>query len=157
MQLTAFELALRDADIEHQNLVTVSSILPPGCVELEKDAGVATLHPGEVTFAVMARTETNEPGRQINASIGLARRLGDLRGFQVWTRRGERSRTLGGVRSIEYCPRPSGLERSLHMEATVRASFRRRLPAKVEVLIDRIAKWPAAIARGQARDRLSLL
>jgi len=28
-QLTAFELALRDADIEQQNLVTVSSILPP--------------------------------------------------------------------------------------------------------------------------------
>ena len=49
-QLTAFELALRDADIEQQNLVTVSSILPPGCVELEKDAGVATLHPGEITF-----------------------------------------------------------------------------------------------------------
>ena len=72
-QLTAFELALRDADIEQQNLVTVSSILPPGCVELEKDAGIATLHPGEITFAVMARTETNEPGRRINASIGLAR------------------------------------------------------------------------------------
>lgn len=72
-QLTAFELALRDADIEQQNLVTVSSILPPGCVELEKDAGVATLHPGEITFAVMARIETNEPGRRINASIGLAR------------------------------------------------------------------------------------
>jgi arginine decarboxylase len=72
-QLTAFELALRDADIEQQNLVTVSSILPPGCVELEKDAGVATLYPGEITFAVMARTETNEPGRRITASIGLAR------------------------------------------------------------------------------------
>ena len=72
-QLTAFELALRDADIEQQNLVTVSSILPPGCVELERDAGVATLQPGETTFAVMARTETNEPGRRINASIGLAR------------------------------------------------------------------------------------
>jgi pyruvoyl-dependent arginine decarboxylase len=72
-QLTAFELALRDADIEQQNLVTVSSILPPGCVEREKDAGVATLHPGEITFAVMARTETNEPGHRINASIGVAR------------------------------------------------------------------------------------
>ena len=31
------------------------------------------MHPGEITFAVMARTETNEPGRRINASIGLAR------------------------------------------------------------------------------------
>ena len=30
-QLTAFELALRDADIEQQNLVSISSILPPHC------------------------------------------------------------------------------------------------------------------------------
>ena len=30
-QLTAFELALRDADIEQQNLVSISSILPPRC------------------------------------------------------------------------------------------------------------------------------
>ena len=65
------ELALRDADIEQQNLVTVSSILPPGCVELDRDGGVAALKPGEITFAVMARIETNEPGRRINASIGL--------------------------------------------------------------------------------------
>lgn len=38
-QLTAFELAFRDADIEQQNLVTVSSILPPGCIELDRDGG----------------------------------------------------------------------------------------------------------------------
>jgi len=72
-RLTAFELALRDADIEQQNLVTVSSILPPGCIELDRDAGVATLRPGEITFAVMARSETDEPGRRVNSSIGLAR------------------------------------------------------------------------------------
>ena len=72
-RLTAFELALRDADIEQQNLVTVSSILPPGCIELERDAGVITLQPGKITFCVMARSDTNEPGRRINSSIGLAR------------------------------------------------------------------------------------
>jgi arginine decarboxylase len=72
-QLTAFELALREADIEQQNLVTVSSILPPGCQQLDRAAGVQTLKPGEITFCVMARAETNEPGRRINASIGLAR------------------------------------------------------------------------------------
>jgi arginine decarboxylase len=71
--LTAFELALRDADIEQQNLVAVSSILPPGCVELDRAAGVHSLRPGEITFCVMARAETNEPGRKIHASIGLAR------------------------------------------------------------------------------------
>jgi arginine decarboxylase len=72
-QLTAFELALRDADIEQQNLVSVSSILPPGCEQIERDKGVGTLRPGEITFCVMARTETNEPGRRIHSSIGLAR------------------------------------------------------------------------------------
>ncbi len=72
-RLTAFALALRDADIEQQNLVSISSILPPGCIEIERERGVATLQPGEVTFSVMARTETNEPGRRIHSSIGLAR------------------------------------------------------------------------------------
>jgi arginine decarboxylase len=72
-KLTAFELALRDADIEQQNLVSISSILPPSCRELERDAGVKTLRPGEITFSVLARSETNEPGRLVNASIGLAR------------------------------------------------------------------------------------
>jgi arginine decarboxylase len=71
--LTAFELALRDADIEQQNLVSVSSILPPHCEQIEREHGVATLRPGEITFCVMARTETNEPGRRIHSSIGLAR------------------------------------------------------------------------------------
>src|SRR5688572_14183411 len=72
-QLTAFEYALRDADIEQQNLVAVSSILPAGCALIPPDVGIATLHPGEITFCVMARAETSEPGRRITASIGLAR------------------------------------------------------------------------------------
>lgn len=72
-RLTAFELALRDADIEQQNLVSISSILPPGCSEIDRQGGVATLQPGEITFSVMARAETNEPGRRINSSVGLAR------------------------------------------------------------------------------------
>jgi arginine decarboxylase len=72
-QLTAFEYALRAADIEQQNLVSVSSILPPGCKLIRRKAGVKTLSPGEITFCVMARAETNEPGRRISASIGLAR------------------------------------------------------------------------------------
>src|SRR6516225_1186138 len=72
-QLSAFEYALRDADIEQQNLVSVSSILPPHCELITHQAGVAAMHPGEITFCVMARAETNEPGRCIMAGIGLAR------------------------------------------------------------------------------------
>ena len=72
-QLSAFEYALRDADIEQQNLVAVSSILPPQCELIGRDVGIAALSPGEITFCVMARAETNEFGRCISAGIGLAR------------------------------------------------------------------------------------
>src|SRR5512134_876158 len=57
-QLTAFEYALRDADIEQQNLVSVSSILPPGCDLIDRDAGSAALRPGEITFCILARAKT---------------------------------------------------------------------------------------------------
>lgn len=72
-QLTAFEYALRDADVEQQNLVSVSSILPPGCQLIPREKGIETLQPGQITFCILARAETNEPGRRVSASIGLAR------------------------------------------------------------------------------------
>ena len=72
-RLSAFEYALRDADIEQQNLVSVSSILPSQCELIERSVGIAALSPGEITFCVLARAETDEPGRRIMAGIGLAR------------------------------------------------------------------------------------
>jgi len=70
--LQSFELALRDARIEKCNLVTVSSIFPPGCKRITADEGIRDLQPGQITFAVMARNQTNEPNRLIAASIGVA-------------------------------------------------------------------------------------
>lgn len=71
-QLASFELALRQAWIEKCNLVYVSSIFPPQCKIISKDEGEKILKPGQVTFCVMARNETQEPNRLISASIGLA-------------------------------------------------------------------------------------
>jgi len=71
-KLQSFELALREAGIEKCNLVTVSSIFPPQCQIVPKEKGVALLRPGQVTFCVMARSETNEPNRLIVSSIGMA-------------------------------------------------------------------------------------
>lgn len=71
--LTAFEYALREADIEQQNLVYVSSILPPRCEVIPREVGVEALKPGDITFCVMARSETNELGRHLYASLGLAK------------------------------------------------------------------------------------
>lgn len=71
-QLQSFELALRDAKIQHLNLVNVSSIIPPGCQSITLERGVEMLRPGEITFLVLARNATNEPHRLIAASIGVA-------------------------------------------------------------------------------------
>lgn len=70
--LQSFELALRNAGIEKFNLVTVSSIFPPGCKRISPQEGSKFLEPGQVTFCVMARNATNEPNRLIAASIGAA-------------------------------------------------------------------------------------
>lgn len=71
-KLASFELALRNAGIEKCNLVMVSSICPPGCKIVSKEEGLKELSAGQVTFCVMARSETNEPNRLVSASVGLA-------------------------------------------------------------------------------------
>lgn len=71
-ELQSFELALRAAGVEKCNLVTVSSIFPPGCRIITRSQGIDALNAGEVTFVVMAREKTNEPLRQVCAAIGLA-------------------------------------------------------------------------------------
>jgi arginine decarboxylase len=70
--LSSFEAALRSAGIEICNLVTVSSIFPPGCKKISSDEGLKEINPGQITFAVMARNSTNEPNRLIASSIGVA-------------------------------------------------------------------------------------
>ena len=71
-KLASSELAVRDAGIEKCNLVYVSSIFPPGCKIVSRNKGVKRLRPGQITFVVMARNDTNEPNRLISAAVGLA-------------------------------------------------------------------------------------
>src|SRR3989338_3720520 len=71
-KLASFELALRNAEIEKCNLVYVSSIMPPNCKMIAREDGIKLLRPGQITFCVMARSETNEPNRLISSAIGIA-------------------------------------------------------------------------------------
>ncbi|MBA4374240.1 MAG: arginine decarboxylase, pyruvoyl-dependent [Thermodesulfovibrio sp.] len=71
-RLSSFEVALRSAGIEKCNLVYVSSILPPNCKILTRSTGLKLLSPGEITFCVMSRNDTNEPNRLISAAVGVA-------------------------------------------------------------------------------------
>ena len=81
-RLASFELALRAAGVEKCNLVTVSSIFPPGCKILTRESGVKVMQPGQITFCVMARQDTNEPHRLLAAAVGLARpKDGNLYGY----------------------------------------------------------------------------
>ena len=70
--LESFEAALRDAGIAQCNLVKVSSIFPPGCKILSRNAGLAQLVPGQITHCVLAEARTDEPNRLVAAGIGLA-------------------------------------------------------------------------------------
>jgi len=70
--LSSFEAALRNAGIEICNLVTVSSIFPPGCKRISREDGLKEIKPGQITFSVMARNSTNEPNRLVASSIGVA-------------------------------------------------------------------------------------
>ena len=71
-QLKSFEEALRKASVAQQNLVTVSSILPPKCKLISREKGLKMLLPGQICYCVMARADTNEHGRLVASSVGIA-------------------------------------------------------------------------------------
>lgn len=65
--LNAFDLALKNAGIAQCNLVPVTSILPPGCVETDQKK----IPIGAITYAVMSRMD-GEEGTVIGAGIAWA-------------------------------------------------------------------------------------
>ena len=73
VKLASFEQALRDAGIEKYNLVKVSSILPPYCIEINNGDGLKHLSPGQIVYTVISRTSSSEFNRLISASIGVAK------------------------------------------------------------------------------------
>jgi len=71
-KLKSFEDALRPAGVAEQNLVQVSSILPPHCKIVSRNEGIKALEPGVICFCVLARCDTNEHGRLAASSVGVA-------------------------------------------------------------------------------------
>ncbi len=70
--LASFEAAIKNAGISPFNLVTVSSIFPPGCKRVSREEGLKFLTPGQIIYVVMSRNATNEPNRLIASSVGCA-------------------------------------------------------------------------------------
>jgi hypothetical protein len=74
--LTAFEFALRDADIEQQNLVYVSSILPPRCQVITREAGSSCSGPTTSPSACWpGRRPMNLGATYMRASAWPSRRI----------------------------------------------------------------------------------
>lgn len=71
-RLKSFEEALRKAQVAQQNLVKVSSILPPKCKLISREKGLRMLVPGQICYCVMAKADTNEHGRLVASSVGIA-------------------------------------------------------------------------------------
>ena len=71
-KLASFEMALRNAKIEHFNLVRVSSIFPPECKLIPRARGLKVLRAGQIVHCVLSVNETNEPQRLLAASVGVA-------------------------------------------------------------------------------------
>lgn len=73
-KLASFELALRQAGVQAFNIVTVSSILPAHCKIISKPEGLAAIKgkEGSIMHVVQARISTDEDGRKIAASVGMA-------------------------------------------------------------------------------------
>src|SRR2546425_3307173 len=64
-KLTSFEMALRDSHLANFNLVRGSSIFPPHCELVDREEGLSLMKPGQVVFAVIAESATNEPSRLV--------------------------------------------------------------------------------------------
>ncbi|MEE9174371.1 MAG: pyruvoyl-dependent arginine decarboxylase [Thermoplasmata archaeon] len=90
--LNAFDKALIGAGIGEQNLVSVSSVLPPGIREIDPKG----LPPGMITYAVLAQMRGNE-GEMIAAGIAYAFREGGGHGYVA---EGHMHGTRGALKEI---------------------------------------------------------
>jgi arginine decarboxylase len=70
--LRSFENALEDAGIARFNLVSVSSIVPPGCKVIPRERGLRMLSDGQIVFVILSKCSSNERRRLISASVGCA-------------------------------------------------------------------------------------
>jgi len=98
-KLFSFELALRDAGIEKCNLIYVSSILPSSCDLISKKEGLELLSPGQMTFCVMSKNESNKKNELISAAIGISKPLKSDNFGYIYERsvRGNKAKLSGGI------------------------------------------------------------
>ncbi|MHA1728229.1 MAG: pyruvoyl-dependent arginine decarboxylase [Promethearchaeota archaeon] len=68
-KIISFEYALRMARCEKYNLVPVSSIIPPNCIEISRELGLKKLSTGEIVFCVMGRISTEKKNVPVSSIV----------------------------------------------------------------------------------------
>ncbi|MEK6979815.1 MAG: arginine decarboxylase, pyruvoyl-dependent [Candidatus Micrarchaeota archaeon] len=157
-KLTSFELALRDAGIAPFNLVTVSSIFPPGAEIVSKREGLKHLRLGQIVFCVMSRAESNEPNRLLAASVGCAvpankKAFGYLSEHHAYGQT-EKSAAdyaedlaasmLGSTLGINFDPETAWNEREKYFKLS--GKIVRTTNVTQSALVDKNGKWTSVIA-----------
>lgn len=157
-QLTSFELALRDAGIAPYNIVTVSSIFPPGAKIISKKEGLKKLKPGQILFCVMARLASNEPNRLLAASVGCATPankktygyLSELHEYGLSERKaGEKSEDLAAsmlasTLGIQFDPETAWNEREKYFKMSGKMVRTTNITQTAEA--DKDGKWTSVVA-----------
>ncbi len=96
-KLVSLEQALRSAGIEKFNLVKVTSILPPNCIEVSKEEGLKRLSPGQILHAVLSYTSSDKKDQACAAAVGVAKpeNNGDYGYLSEYHAFGEESERVG--------------------------------------------------------------
>jgi arginine decarboxylase len=58
--------------LESLNLITLSSVLPPGVRPIDRDEFLASVRPGQEVSAIHGVCESNEPGQLISSTLSVA-------------------------------------------------------------------------------------
>jgi arginine decarboxylase len=157
-QLTAFEHALRRAGIAPFNLVSVSSIFPPGAKIISKQEGLKLLKPGQIVFVVMSRAASNEPNRLICASVGCAvpadkKMYGYLSEHHTFGQTESKAADyaedlaasmLASTLGIEFDPETAWNEKEKYFK--VSGKIVRTTNVTQSALVDKNGKWTAVVA-----------
>lgn len=68
----AQDMAGHEAGIADRNVITVSSVLPPGCREISKEQYLARTRPGQIILVIDGQCKTNEEGQIAAAALAVA-------------------------------------------------------------------------------------
>jgi len=137
--LSAFDAALNDAGVCNYNLITLSSVIPPGTKVVKTDRyETPDSHWGHKLYCVMAEERCNEAGKFIAAGVGWYQ-LDDGRGLFV------EHHLIGDTRLAVESELLFRIKNSLMDLCRFRDIEFEKKRLKMEVSIDKVSNKPSSV------------